>query len=198
MSLFKTVRQFLLLPSARYSAGALLLVGVIAGMTIWGGTTEVVSQTSSTEFCISCHEINDNAWAEFKETVHYRNSTGTQAECADCHIPHDLMGKTARKVAAVREVYGHMTGLIDTPEKYEAHRLTMAEKVWDEMRADDSASCRSCHKNMEDNLDLQYEWARNNHLRMAKENLTCIDCHQGIAHKLPSKVMNKSIPPIKE
>ncbi|WP_413784108.1 NapC/NirT family cytochrome c [Aliivibrio fischeri] len=32
-----------------------------------------------------------------------------------------------------------------THEKYEEHRLAMAETVWEQMRENDSATCRSCH-----------------------------------------------------
>ena len=196
MKLIKSLSDFFSKPSARYSAGILVVIGVITGLVLWGGTSAVMKSTSTQEFCIGCHEINDNAFAEFKQTIHYKNSSGVQAECADCHIPKDTIGKIKRKIEASREVWGHLTGIIDTPEKYDAHRLTMAERVWKDMRANDSASCRSCHSNIEQTLDEQYQWARVNHKRMATENKTCIDCHQGIAHKLPNtKLMHKQIPP---
>ncbi|WP_281648394.1 NapC/NirT family cytochrome c [Parendozoicomonas sp. Alg238-R29] len=197
MSLIKKLRDFFSKPSARYSAGGLIAIGAIGALILWGGTSTMMSATSTTEFCISCHEINDNAYAEYQQTIHFQNSSGIKAECADCHIPHDFAGKIIRKIEASREIYGHLTGIIDTPEKYDAHRPAMAAKVWSEMHANDSANCRSCHINLEENVDLQYTWASNNHKRMATENLTCIDCHQGIAHKLPNTSrMSKSIPPV--
>lgn len=195
MKITKIISDFFTRPSTRYSAGVLVLIGGIGALILGGGTHTVMEATSTTEFCISCHEIEDNAWAEYKETIHHRNSSGIQVECADCHIPKDFSGKVVRKIEAAREVYGHWTGIIDTPEKYDAHRKTMAEKVWGEMRANDSASCRSCHSTIEETLDLQYDWARVNHQRMIDENMTCIDCHQGIAHKLPNtSLMNKPVP----
>ena len=188
--------SFLSKPSATLAAGVLLLVGAIGALFIFGGASTAMNMTSSTEFCISCHEMENNAWAEYKETIHYQNSRGLQTQCADCHIPHDIVGKLTRKVEALREVYGHFTGVIDTPEKYDAHRLAMAEKVWGEMRANDSANCRTCHSDLENTLDLQYQWARTNHQRMLTEGKTCIDCHKGIAHKLPNtQLMQKPIPP---
>ena len=43
------------------------------------------------------------------------------------------------------EVWGHFSGELDTPAKYEAHRLELAQKIWAELKANDSAECRSCH-----------------------------------------------------
>lgn len=151
--------------------------------------------TSSEAFCTSCHEMEANAFAEYKTTVHYLNSSGVQVECADCHVPADTLGKVVRKVEGLRELYGKVTGKIATPEKYEAHRLAMAEKVWADMQANDSENCRSCHVNFERAIEHQYEWARANHEIMLEENKTCIDCHQGIAHKLPKQNLRTKVLP---
>ncbi len=196
MRAIKKLFAFASKPSARYTAGGLLLSGIIAGVIIFGGTSWSMSATSTEEFCVSCHEMEDNAYAELKQTIHYNNSTGTRATCSDCHVPHNFIGKIFRKIEAAREVYGSITGIIDTPEKYEAHRLAMAERVWEDMREDDSANCRACHINLEQSLDSQYEWARMNHQKLIEDDsLTCIDCHQGIAHKLPNtKLMHKPVP----
>ena len=185
MEIVKKISAFMTRPSARYSAGVLIAGGLVAGMILWGGTTKVMEVTSSEAFCTSCHEMEANAFAEYKTSAHYLNSSGMQVECADCHVPGDTLGKVIRKVEGLRELYGTIAGKIDSPEKYEAHRLAMAEKVWADMQADDSANCRSCHTNFERAIEHQYEWAQANHEIMIEEGKTCIDCHQGIAHKLP-------------
>ena len=170
---------------------ALMLAGAFVLLT-FNWTLEV---TSSEPFCISCHEMRENAWPELQETIHFSNSSGSRADCADCHVPHDTFGKIARKIEALRELYGKMTGIVDTPEKYEAHRQVMAERVWEKMRNNDSLACRTCHVNQESILDEQYQWARQEHQRGIREDLTCIDCHQGIAHRLPrTELMVKPLP----
>ena len=50
-----------------------------------------------------------------------------------------------KKTAALKEVISHFKGVLDTPEKFERHRGRMAEKVWAQMKANDSRECRSCH-----------------------------------------------------
>lgn len=83
---------------------------------------------------------------EYQGSVHFSNAKGIRAECADCHIPSDPIGYLVTKVRATKDIYHEfVTGKIDTPEKYEAHRQELAEMVWQQMRGNDSATCRSCH-----------------------------------------------------
>ncbi|WP_211829808.1 NapC/NirT family cytochrome c [Kistimonas asteriae] len=194
MNAVTAILRFLSRPSVKYSAGVLLLGGIVVGLLGWGAASYTLEATSTESFCIGCHEMSDNAYVELQDTIHYSNRTGTRATCADCHVPHDLPGKIARKIEALREVYGKFTGIIETPEKYEAHRLVMAERVWADMREDDSAACRACHVNIDTSLDQQYQWARMNHEKAIENGQTCIDCHQGIAHKLPeTRLMQKPL-----
>ena len=39
----------------------------------------------------------------------------------------------------------HFTGKVDTKEKFEKHRLEMAEREWARMKANNSQECRNCH-----------------------------------------------------
>jgi cytochrome c-type protein NapC len=164
---------------------ALLALGVLAGVILWGGFNTALEATNSMEFCISCHEMRDNVYVEYQETVHYKNASGVQATCADCHVPRPWIHKVIRKIEATGELYHKLAGTIDTPEKFEAHRLVMAERVWDSMRRTDSRECRNCHDF--DNMDLseQERYSRKRHERAMGEGKTCIDCHEGIAHRLP-------------
>jgi nitrate/TMAO reductase-like tetraheme cytochrome c subunit len=90
-----------------------------------------------------------------------------------------------RKIKAVGEIYHHLKGTIDTPEKYDEHRMWMASKTWAFMNARDSRECRNCHVESRWNLELQSEKAQQYHVGPLAKGKTCIDCHKGIAHKLP-------------
>jgi cytochrome c-type protein NapC len=62
----------------------------------------------------------------------------------------------------------------------------MAERVWASMRATDSRECRNCHKLDHMDFDKQDKSAKRKHAAtLEKKDKTCIDCHQGIAHKEP-------------
>lgn len=165
----------------------LLLIGLLLGAIALAGTAVVVESTSTLEFCTSCHEMEAFVFQEYKETHHYQNRTGVRAECADCHVPKPPLAKMARKIRATfTEVPGHFLGRIDTREKFEAHRLTMAERVWAEMKANDSRECRSCHDREAMLMDKQRPRSRNQHESAIASGETCIDCHKGIAHKKPT------------
>ncbi len=171
---------------AKRSAGILavlvlaLMVGLLFGST---GFASFVQHTSSVEFCTSCHEMKTTVFEEYKKSVHYNNSMGVRAGCADCHVPHDWKDVVVRKAMAVKDVYHHLIGTIDTPEKFEARRLEMAQRVWDRMKANGSKECRNCHTFTAMTLDSQKPRARKQHENAMSDGLTCVECHKGIAHK---------------
>ncbi|MDH5275037.1 MAG: NapC/NirT family cytochrome c, partial [Gammaproteobacteria bacterium] len=128
-------------PSTRYSLLTVILGGFLAGIIFWGGFNTVVEATNTEQFCIGCHEMYDNVYQEYKETIHYTNRTGVRAVCADCHVPKEWTAKMVRKVQASRELYGKVTGTVDTREKFEAKRLTLARREWARMKANNSLEC---------------------------------------------------------
>ena len=48
-------------------------------------------------------------------------------------------------MAASKEVWGKLFGTINTREKFEAHRLTLAQHEWARLKANNSLECRNCH-----------------------------------------------------
>lgn len=155
----------------------------VIGIIFWGGFNTAMEATNTMEFCISCHEMENNVYAEYKPTIHHQNRTGVRATCSDCHVPDPWVHKMVRKVQASREVWGKITGVIDTKEKFEEHRLTLAKNVWTAMKNTDSRECRNCHNFESMAPEFQKPRARKQHLNAFKTGQTCIDCHKGIAHK---------------
>ena len=173
-------------PSARYSVGALLSVGFIVGIVFWGGFNSAMEATNTEAFCISCHEMEENVYAEYKDTIHFSNRTGVRAVCADCHVPRDWGHKMVRKIKASNEVWHKVLGSIDTPEKFEAKRLELARSVWKAMKETDSRECRNCHDFEAMDYTKQGRRSMQQHIKGFDEGQTCIDCHKGIAHSLPA------------
>jgi len=156
-----------------------MLVGVI----FWGGFNTAMEATNTLEFCISCHEMEENVYQEYKKTVHYSNRSGVRAACSDCHVPDPWVHKVVRKIKASNEVLHKMLGSIDTPEKFDKKRLKLAKNVWHEMKDTDSRECRNCHDFKTMLPENQKPRARKQHLNAMTAGNTCIDCHKGIAHK---------------
>jgi len=177
--------QLLKKPSVSYSLGTLLIVGFISGIIFWGGFNTAMEMTNNEEFCISCHEMEDNVYQEYKETIHYSNRTGVRATCPDCHVPKEWHHKVVRKIQASNELLHKALGTIDTREKFEGKRLTLAKHVWEAMEKTDSRECRNCHNFEFMDFTEQGRRAVKAHSEGLDAGGTCIDCHKGIAHELP-------------
>ncbi len=156
---------------------------MIVGVIFWGGFNTAMEATNTMEFCISCHEMEENVYREYTTTVHYSNRSGVQATCSDCHVPDPWVHKVVRKVRATNELYHKALGSIDTPEKFDAKRLKMAKNVWSAMKSTDSRECRNCHDFASMNPENQKKRARKQHILGMEQGNTCIDCHKGVAHK---------------
>lgn len=188
--LLKRMWHWFTRPSVMIGQGVLLLVGIVAGVIFWGGFNTAMEATNTMEFCVTCHEIRDTVYVEYQQSVHFKNASGVRANCSDCHVPHAWGPKMVRKIQASNELWHKLAGSIDTPEKFEAKRPVLATHVWDKMKATDSRECRNCHSF--EAMDFTAQRARSAekmepvaHGTDLSGGSTCIDCHKGIAHKLP-------------
>ena len=164
---------------------ASFVVVVAVGATLMVGGAAGLAWTNTEKFCIGCHEMKDNVYAEYKDTIHDTNRTGVRAVCSDCHVPREPVAMIKRKFRATLELIGHFRGVIDTKEKFEAHRAQLAQNVWRRMKETDSLECRNCHRAEKMDPEKQSEKAKARHAKGKAEGKTCIDCHFGIAHKEP-------------
>lgn len=178
-------KEIVFKPSARYSLGALLVAGFVIGWGFWGAFNWAMELTNTQAFCVSCHEMEQNVFREYSGTVHDQNKSGVRATCPDCHVPREWTYKIIRKIQASNEVLHKILGSIDTREKFEAKRLTLATHVWETMKKTDSRECRNCHDFQAMDISRQGNRARARHLEATDQGKTCIDCHKGIAHQLP-------------
>jgi nitrate/TMAO reductase-like tetraheme cytochrome c subunit len=168
----------------RIVAGAVLF-GAVLGILLWGGFNNLVAHTNTTEFCISCHELRNTVYQEYQKSVHFKNASGVRVGCPDCHVPRPWGAKMLRKIQASNDIYHKIIGSIDSPEKFEAKRMQLAERVWSSMEASDSRECRNCHSY--EAMDFKHQSRRGaKKMNMAmNKGKTCIECHKGIAHELP-------------
>ena len=174
-------------PSTRYSFIGIASVFFVAGIVFWGGFNTGMEATNRMEFCITCHEMRDNVYQEYKTTIHYSNRTGVRAICSDCHVPKDWSHKVWRKVQASGEVWSKIIGRVDTPEKFEANRMRLATDEWTRMKASDSRECRNCHNFDAMSGEAQKQTVYKKHMKASGDGQSCIDCHKGIAHHLPKE-----------
>ncbi len=185
--MFKRLWRFLSKPSAKYSLLGISSLSFVFGILFWGGFNTGMEMTNSLEFCTTCHEMRDTVYQEYKETIHFSNRSGVRAICSDCHVPKDWTHKIIRKAQASFEIWGKLTGSIDTKEKFEAKRMVLATHEWERMKGNGSRECRNCHAFESMSSELQKQTPYKKHMKAKEEGKTCIDCHKGIAHQLPKE-----------
>ena len=175
-------------PSKVFSLGFLTMGGFIAGIMFWGAFNTALEVTNTETFCTGCHEMRNNVFVELQPTIHYTNRSGVRATCPDCHVPHNWTDKIARKIQASKEVWGTIFGTINTREKFLDKRLELAQHEWTRLKANNSLECRNCHNLESMDFTRQSPRALKSHsTELASGAKTCIDCHKGIAHRLPDE-----------
>ena len=165
------------------SLGLILFLGFLGGIIFWGGFNTGMEATNTEQFCSNCHAP---IVEEIKETIHYSNRSGVRAICSDCHVPHNWTDKMVRKVQASKELVAFAMGTIDTNEKFYDRRRHLADREWARMKKNNSQECRNCHEF--EFMDFSEQGQRSVKMHstaLASGDKTCIDCHKGIAHKLP-------------
>ena len=59
--------------------GLIALVFFAGGIMFWGGFNWALEATNTEKFCVGCHEMKENVFLEYRNTVHYSNKTGVRA-----------------------------------------------------------------------------------------------------------------------
>jgi len=78
-------------PTKKFTWGAILIAGGLGGMILLGGFNAAMEEFNTLEFCVSCHEMEQLVFKEYKKTIHYANRTGVRVTCADCHVPRSRL-----------------------------------------------------------------------------------------------------------
>ena len=80
-----------------------------------------------------------------------------------------------------------MLQTIATRDKFIAKRQELARREWARLKANDSLECRNCHDYDSMDFTRQSKRAADSHsTSLDRGEKTCIDCHKGIAHRLPA------------
>ena len=99
----------------------------------------------------------------------------------------ELSSEKKMIVEAVRtfvesELYPHEAEV----EHADAISLELAQHKWARLKANNSLECRNCHNLESMDFTRQSKRAMDLHSTvLARGEKTCIDCHKGIAHRLP-------------
>jgi nitrate/TMAO reductase-like tetraheme cytochrome c subunit len=161
----------------------LIALGGLIGAAATIASVEVNRATSGDAFCTACHSMGHLAADPFfAKSAHRSNTAGVQPSCGDCHIPKsNWFIETYTHVASgIRDVVAEHTNNFTDPAVWEKRRIELAHYVRDEMRRNDSVTCRGCHALAA--IHPGSERGRAAHALLSERQLTCIDCHFNLVH----------------
>ena len=170
---------------------ALLVTGGLAGAAAIIVSTEVNRRTATDAFCISCHSMATLAAdPHFTRSAHQSNAAGIRVGCGDCHIPPgNWFSETYTHVSmGMKDVIAEYTHNFDDPVVWEKRKTELAADVRDQMRRNDSVTCRRCHDATAIRPPTQA--GRAAHAMLQPGRMTCIDCHFNLAHAPVSPSLN--------
>lgn len=162
-------------------SGKILIVILIVALFFLGAISLTMAKTSSTDYCMSCHEIQPYK-AEMEKSSHAVTKDKKPMECRDCHIPNDFGGRylIVKIVLGLGDVISHHFG---DPENLD--RREMQKKA---RRFIPDENCIKCHEDLTKDVNDEElsEIGKLCHDAYLGKNGTtrrgCADCHFNMAH----------------
>lgn len=144
-----------------------------------------VKATSTTEFCLSCHEMKVYQ-KELEASPHAKDAKGNPIGCSQCHVPGSGIVRmvAAKTYLGVKDIWVHTT-----EEDVVLNRAAMQPMA---RRFVDDANCRACHQDLGRNAKNDgpvSELGKLAHDNFEDKNGSsrsgCAGCHQNMAHLPP-------------
>jgi nitrate/TMAO reductase-like tetraheme cytochrome c subunit len=160
-----------------------VVAGVVVGAIAIVSSVEGNRYTSTDQFCTSCHAMASLAADQnFIRSAHRSNAAGVAASCGDCHIPATnwFVETYTHAAKGIKDIIAQMTHDFSDAAVWEARRIELAHFVREEMRGQDSVTCRSCHTAAI--IRPASERGRAAHALLQEGRMTCIDCHLNLVH----------------
>jgi len=170
------MKRWLAILAVLVAGGAIGAAGVVA-------STFVNSYTSTETFCTSCHSMRTIAAdPHYLQSSHRTNAAGVLANCADCHVSATnwFTETYSHAIDGIRDGIAEYTHNYSDPAVWAARLPDLAQRVQDEMRREDSLTCRKCHNAAQ--IHPASPAGQSAHAMLAQGKVTCVTCHANIAH----------------
>lgn len=164
----------------RYKTLAVILaIFVLCGVGVAGA---MLSVTSSTRFCLTCHEMKPYQ-EELAMSPHAKDADGNPIGCADCHLPRGIGPRylAVKTYSGLKDVYVHFT---EAPQSLDRRELQPVAR-----RFVDDASCIRCHEDLYKDakgkapISSLGKIAHDSYNGLdGKTYRNCAECHVNIAH----------------
>jgi len=175
---FKGALSFIFTEKFGWAALFCLIVGSIAGAVGTVASIVIIEETSTNEFCGSCHSHKPIV-ASFKADKHGgANRVGIVAKCVDCHLPHDNMAHYLYKKAKAGAIDVGIE-FFGNPDKIDWHakRKNSEHFVYD-------SGCLKCHTNLESATEGNMKaLLPHRDYFSGRTDKKCVSCHNHVGHK---------------
>jgi len=161
----------------------LIAIGGVVGAGVIIASTEFNRLTSTDALCTSCHSMAVVAAdPHFQQSSHNANAAGLRVGCADCHIRTDnwFIETYVHVTLAVKDVVIEYTHNFNDPVAWAKRRTELAVEVSNQMRRNDSNTCRKCHDAAA--IRPASDAGRSAHATLKQGGVTCVDCHADTVH----------------
>lgn len=157
-----------------------LLVAFGSGIVFMLMLIEFDHLTSTEEFCTTCHSM-ELAAVPYRESSHYKPTSGVRATCGDCHVSEGVIAATFDHVMGTKDLVKQLFGPdYDNPVVNLLHLPDAAFHSRQWFRDRDSATCGRCHVR-EAIAGSRADTAKIH--REDAEGKSCIDCHINLVHR---------------
>jgi cytochrome c-type protein NapC len=154
-------------------AGRLAVLLGVLGLplvSVTGGVGHAVSESSSTPFCLSCHEMNEHGRSLFVDdmtvlpAVHYQKRLIDRDQiCYACHTDYAMFGEFKAKLNGLKHVWVHYLGDPPAPENLELYAPYP------------NRNCLHCHDDARSYLEAAPHQGQFEALRA--DERSCLECH---------------------
>lgn len=168
-------------PLKPYSVLIAIALGILLLIAV-GGAGAMLAVTSSTPFCMTCHEMKPYK-VELAASSHAKDADGNEINCSQCHLPRGIGPQyfAVKTYSGLKDVYVHFT---ENTENLDRRDLQETAR-----RFMDDASCIKCHADLYADAkgkDPISPLGKTNHDAYnglnGKTYRNCVGCHVNIAH----------------
>ncbi|MGE0708266.1 MAG: NapC/NirT family cytochrome c [Planctomycetota bacterium] len=154
-------------------AMAFIAFFVLPLVITYGGTRVHLEGAKSTQFCLSCHEMEPFGQSLHLEDKEYLPATHFQSRlvpreqaCFTCHTEYTLFGGLRAKLRGLNHVYVHYLGTPPAPKDIKLYEPYS------------NRECMHCHEGSRKYLEIDPH--REEAAGIASGKLRCMECHEKV------------------
>ncbi len=121
----------------------LVAIALCLGIALCGASAYALHATSTTQFCLSCHEMQPYE-DELRFSAHAKDKDGKAISCGQCHIPAGFGPRylAVKTYSGIKDLFVHT---VFSPGPGDLKRVELQAVA---RRFIDDANCLNCHEDL--------------------------------------------------